>query len=74
MKELYRRVKTLIVLIRVIVKVGLPSWVVLVLADSIRRGGNCENFHHEIVKLQQKGFEIQKSFSDSGSDSDSLNY
>jgi hypothetical protein len=58
MKERYRKIKALIALVRFSSK--MPAWVTSVLADSIRRAGGSENFQHEIVKLQQKAYEIQK--------------
>jgi hypothetical protein len=58
MKERYRRIRELIKLVRISYR--LPAWTILLLADSIRRAGDNENFHCEIVNLQRKAYEIQK--------------
>jgi hypothetical protein len=57
MKEIYRKLKAGARLVRVML--GLPAWVTLCLADSIRRAGGSDDFHHEIAKLLQKAHEIE---------------
>jgi hypothetical protein len=53
-KEKCRKIKALFSVVRFALRTGLPAWVVLCLADCIRRSEGNENFQHEIVKLQQR--------------------
>jgi hypothetical protein len=57
MKEIYRKLKAGFRLARVVSK--LPAWVILCLAESIRRAGGSGDFHHEIAKLLQEAHEIE---------------
>ena len=60
MKEKYRKVKAMIKLAGFIVKTGLPAWVVLCLADCVRRGGKSDFLENEIVQLQRRAYEFQE--------------
>jgi uncharacterized protein YlxW (UPF0749 family) len=62
MKEKCRRIKALFALL--VAGVKMPAWTLMCLYDALKRAGDKDDFHREIVQLQRRAYELQKRLKD----------